>query len=111
MAPETASNGGCSAPAPHSDSPQAQLCRSGGDRGVADSDTSINKCSYPGLRSTREYQVLDELRRDIPHQRGYDSGSEPTFRELAVEAEHQRGLFKVLALVGRRQVEKGGDMA
>lgn len=58
----------------------------------------LDKFNDPGLMATPEYMVLDELRRDIPRQRDYDSGSEPTFRELKDEAEHERGLFKVLAL-------------
>lgn len=58
----------------------------------------LDKFSDPRLVRTPEFEVLDELRRDLPRQRNYDSGSEPTFQELTDEAEHERGLFKVLAL-------------
>lgn len=60
---------------------------------------TVAKFDDPGLAGTPEYGLLDELRRDLGRQRGDPSSAEdPSFAELVDEAEHERGLFKVLAL-------------
>jgi hypothetical protein len=53
----------------------------------------LDKFSDPRLAETPEYKVLDELRREMNQ-----SEHEATFQQLTDEAEHERGLFKVLAL-------------
>ena len=57
---------------------------------------------------TPEFALLDELRQDVPRQRGTAS-LPPTFKSLVDEADHERGLFKVFALwLGDRLARREG---
>ena len=69
---------------------------------------SIESFLDPGLVATPEFAVLDQLRLDLPRQleNNYATGYEPTFDDLADQAEHERGLFKVLALWVADKLEK-----
>jgi hypothetical protein len=57
----------------------------------------LERFTEPSEMRTPEFALLDELRQDLPRQRGNPS-LPPTFQNLIDEADHERGLFKVFAL-------------